>query len=91
METISKRPEDAVRANLKNYGEVCRTFSWQQARALLDGLPGGGLNIAHEAVDRHVARGLGQKVAIRWIGKDESRHDFTYADLRERPTASPMC
>ena len=84
METISKRPEDVARANLKDYVEVCGAFSWEQARALLDGLPGGGLNIAHEAIDRHVAKGLGGKVAIRWIAKDESRHDFTYADLHDR-------
>ena len=32
-------------------------FDWNTARTLLAGLPGGGLNIAHEAVDRHVAAG----------------------------------
>ena len=32
--------------------------SWAAARRQLDGLPGGrGLNIAHEAVDRHVLHG----------------------------------
>ena len=30
---------------------------WDEARRSLDGLPGGGLNIAHEAVERQ-ARGL---------------------------------
>jgi acetyl-CoA synthetase len=84
MQKLLKLPETATRANLKDYEEACRTFTWAQARALLDGLPDGGLNIGHEAIDRHVARGRGDKVAIRWIAKDESRHDFTYADLRER-------
>jgi acetyl-CoA synthetase len=33
------------------------------SRQLVDGLPGGGgLNIAHEAVDRHATGGLGDKV-----------------------------
>ncbi len=42
---------------------------WDQARQELAGLPGGaGLNIAHEAVDRHVAEGNGERIAIRWIG-----------------------
>jgi len=82
MDTIRKRRADASGANLADYDAACRSFSWQQARALLDGLPGGGLNIAHEAVDRHVAKGRGDKVAIRWIAKDESRHDFTYAELK---------
>jgi acetyl-CoA synthetase len=84
METIHKRSEQAARANLKDYDAERAAFTWQAARARLDGLPGGGLNIAHETIDRHVAAGLGNKVAIRWIAKDESRHDFTYADLKAR-------
>jgi len=81
-QAIPKGPEDAARANLKDYEEERRSFTWEAARALLDGLPGGGLNIAHEAVDRQLGRGLGDKVAIRWIAKDETRLDFTYSDLK---------
>jgi len=44
-------------------------------------LPGGGLNIAHEALDRHVTAGHGDQVAIRWLGKDSDRRDITYAAL----------
>ena len=64
---IQKRPEDYAGANLLGYDECTRTFSWAQARGLLDGLPGGGLNIAHEAIDRHVKAGRGDKLALRWI------------------------
>jgi acetyl-CoA synthetase len=49
---------------------------------MLDGLPGGGLNIAHEAVDRHVAAGRSDKLAMRWIGRGGQVRDFTYAALR---------
>jgi acetyl-CoA synthetase len=49
-ERIRKRPEDCVGTNLLDYDEYGKTFSWVQARALLDGLPGGGINIAHEAL-----------------------------------------
>ena len=69
--------------NLQAYDATCAAFSWQEARANLDGLPGGGLNIAHEAVDRHVRRGRGDHVAIRWIGKNGSRRDLSYRDLAE--------
>ncbi len=78
---IQKRPEDYVGANLRDYDELARTFSWTQARELLDGLPGGGLNIAHEAIDRHVKAGRGDKLALRWIGRDDTIRDFTYAAL----------
>jgi acetyl-CoA synthetase len=80
-ERIRKRPEDYVGANLLDYNEYAKTFSWVQARALLDGLPGGGINIAHEAVDRHIRTGRGDKLALRWIGRDESVRDFTYSAL----------
>jgi len=80
-ESIRKRPEDYIGANLANYIEFARTFSWADARALLDGLPGGGLNIAYEAIDRHAKVGRGNKLALRWIARDESIRDFTYAAL----------
>ena len=55
---------------------------WQAARRLLDGLPGDrGLNIAHEAVDRHVLHGDGGVVALRCVAPDESVAEVTYADL----------
>ncbi|MCT8330742.1 acetate--CoA ligase [Albidovulum sediminis] len=54
---------------------------WDAARARLDGLPGGGLNIAHEAVDRHVAAGYGTEVALIWLGREGGRRTLTYADL----------
>ena len=42
-----------VEPNLVDYDDARRSFTWEAARAALDGLPGGGLNIAHEAVTRH--------------------------------------
>ena len=82
-ERIQKRPEEYAGANLPDYDAYARAFSWPQARALLDGLPGGGLNIAHEAIDRHVLAGRGDKLALRWIGRDDLIRDFSYAALRQ--------
>ncbi len=84
MEVIAKDRSTVEGASFSSYEALLEDFTWDKARSLLDGLPGGGLNIAHEAVDRHVADGLADKVAIRWIAKDESRHDFTFADLKDR-------
>ena len=67
--------------NLRDYAQACRAFSWQKARAELSGLPGGGLNIAHEAVDRHLKNGAAQRLALRWLSKDGTTRDFTYEDL----------
>ncbi len=58
------------------------TQFWDEARRDLAGLPGGiGLNIAHEAVDRHVADGNGERIAIRWIGAGGSQRDISYREL----------
>jgi acetyl-CoA synthetase len=68
--------------NLTDYGTAVREFSWDRARAELDGLPGGrGLNIAHEAVDRHAAGPRAGTVALRCVAKDGSVSQFSYADL----------
>ena len=71
----------ALRPNLVDYEATRASFSWDAARAGLSGLPGGGLNIAHEAVHRHAAGPRASKTALRWIGKDGSRREFTYAAL----------
>jgi acetyl-CoA synthetase len=73
-----------VAPNLRNYEQARAAFSWEEARRELEGLPGGGgLNIAHEAVDRHAAGALRDKAAIRWLGKDASVRDFSFAQLRD--------
>jgi acetyl-CoA synthetase len=70
-------------ANLSDYQKTRDTFTWDAARALLDGLPGGrGLNIAHESVDRHAAGPLAERDALRWIGRNGARKTFTYARLK---------
>jgi acetyl-CoA synthetase len=78
---IRKQPIDCAGAGLADYDSYAKTFSWQQARALLKGLPGGGLNIAYEAIDRHVLAGRGDKLALRWIGRNDNIQDFSYSTL----------
>ena len=73
-----------VAPNLDDYAKARRMFSWEGARKELEGLPGNrGLNIAHEAIDRHAGGALRDKVALRWLGKDGQVQDFTYGNLRE--------
>jgi acetyl-CoA synthetase len=81
--TITK-PSDAgpTLHNVADYEAARATFDWTAAAALLDGLPGGrGINIAHEAVDRHAAGPLADRVALRCIDRAGARHDLTYGGL----------
>lgn len=71
-----------VRPHLLDYGRTCAAFSWEEIGRELDGLPHGkGLNIAHEAVDRHLRGPERDRVAIRWLGKSGAVRDFTFAEL----------
>jgi acetyl-CoA synthetase len=80
---VKSRRDWAVVPNLYDYEAVRAGFSWERARTELDGLPGGrGLNIAHEAVDRHAAGPLHDHIALRWIGKTGVHRDYTYGQLR---------
>jgi acetyl-CoA synthetase len=78
---MSQRPA-LIRKDPKARGVAANApMSWDEARARLDGLPGGGLNIAHEAVDRHAAGPRADRVALRWLGADDTRRDITYREL----------
>jgi acetyl-CoA synthetase len=56
-------------------------MGWDEARRALDGLPGGGLNIAYEAVDRHAAGARAKHVAIRWLPAGGGKRDISYEEL----------
>jgi acetyl-CoA synthetase len=83
--TLHKDPSAlTVPPNLPDYERECSSFTWQTARQNLDGLPGGGPNIAHEAVDRHAAGPRPQHEALRFVQVDGSVESLTYAALAER-------
>ena len=82
-ETIAKPGVDsfAVRPNLDDYEGIRAAFDYERVIDELEGLPGGGLNIAFESLDRHVAAGRGEKPCILWYGKDGRQETFTYEDM----------
>ncbi|MGV9625785.1 acetate--CoA ligase [Streptomyces sp. NPDC003487] len=83
-ETIHKDTAPVVRPRLTDYDRARSTFTWSQARAALAGLPGGGLNMAYEAVDRHAISHLADKAALRCVARDDSVSTVTYAELARR-------
>ncbi|MCO5169713.1 MAG: acetate--CoA ligase [Planctomycetes bacterium] len=77
------RRGDAPPPRLLDYERARAEFSWEAARAQLEGLPGGGLNIAHEAVDRHARGPARDRVALRFLPRRGPPRDLTYGQLRE--------
>ncbi|MDP1797637.1 MAG: acetate--CoA ligase [Planctomycetaceae bacterium] len=73
---------ETLAPNLLDYEALRSDFTWDSARRELDGLPDGrGLNIAHEAVDRHAQGARRDRIALRWLGKSGRQRDITYAEL----------
>ena len=80
---ISKDPVSkmTVRPNL-DLEQGYKDFSWETMYQDLDWLPGGGLNKAHEAIDRHANGANKNKIAMIWEGKNGEREDYTFHDLK---------
>ncbi|MBO6640367.1 MAG: acetate--CoA ligase [Roseitalea sp.] len=84
MQTIIRKSDtDRAAAVMADRDAMRAGFDWDQALAMLDGLPDGALNIGYEAADRHVLGGNGDAVAMRWFGKDGSVRILTYADMAD--------
>jgi acetyl-CoA synthetase len=79
--TISKTAADLmVTPNWTDYEQGRASFSWEQVQRELAGSPGGGINIAHAAVDRHLAGAGANRVAFRFL-RAGGEQSLTYADL----------
>jgi acetyl-CoA synthetase len=78
---IKKTGPFVLSPNLSGYEATQATFNWDSAERFLAGLPGGKLNIAYEAVDRHARGPGGRRTAIRWLGRKGDVRDYSYAAL----------
>ncbi|ARO88868.1 acetate--CoA ligase [Nitrosospira lacus] len=74
-----------VAPNMSDYARTYREFTWEAAAQTLAGLADGhSINIAHEAVTRHAKGSQGQHLALRWLGRNGARQDFSYQELEEQ-------
>jgi len=73
----------ATNPNMKNYEETYATFSFEEAEKFFSWHTTGKVNMAHEAIDRHVESGKGDKIALLYSDavRDES---YTFAELSKR-------
>ncbi|MBI4339230.1 MAG: AMP-binding protein, partial [Chloroflexi bacterium] len=83
-QTTSKPPLSRmkVRPNLTGYERVRKTFRFTDVYKELDWLPDGGLNKAHECIDRHADGPNAQKRAMIWEGKNGEQERYTFADMK---------
>lgn len=70
-----------IKPNLSDYRKIYNAFKWDDIYKNLDGLKNGGINIAHEAIDRHIKTSLKDKPALFWEGKNGEQEKFSFYDL----------
>lgn len=73
--------ECPVTPNWLDSRQARERFSWQVQAAELAGLPGGGLNLAYEAVDRHALGERREHTALRLVERNGGCRDISYAQL----------
>ncbi|MEY4643584.1 MAG: hypothetical protein RLZZ596_415 [Pseudomonadota bacterium] len=73
-----------VKPHLADYEAERQAFNWNRARNQLAGLPDGGLNMAYEAVDRHAAGALRDKLAMRFVSRNQAAIDLSFGELASR-------
>lgn len=84
IEQIEKNADGfAIPANLKDYRAEYQSFRWENVAQAFEGLPAGGLNIAHEAIDRHANGKLADKRALVWRGENGDKREFTFAQMKQ--------
>ncbi|MBU1658327.1 acetate--CoA ligase [bacterium] len=72
-----------VEPNLLDYSHEYERFDWKDVASAFDGLPSGGLNIAHEAIDRHANGTLAEKVALLWLCEDGHQKKYTFSQMKK--------
>ncbi|ABC35104.1 acetate--CoA ligase [Burkholderia thailandensis] len=70
-----------VTPNLLDYDDERRRFSWTAVARELAVEPGGGLNIAWQAVDRHCAGPGRDKTALRFLARGAAPRAIGYGEL----------
>jgi acetyl-CoA synthetase len=84
--------DTAAKDRLAFWEEQARGLDWAtEWDRVLDWEPpfakwfvGGTLNVAVNCVDRHVAAGRGDKVALHWEGEPGDTRSVTYAELKDQ-------
>ncbi|GAF07158.1 acetyl-coenzyme A synthetase [Paenibacillus pini JCM 16418] len=76
-------PSVVSSSNLGDYEQARSQFQWEDVEKHFTWYETGKVNMAYEAIDRHVAEGRGDKTALLYSDatRDES---YTFADIKEQ-------
>ena len=71
----------AASPNMSSYEDLYRNFDWSEVEKQFTWHVTGKVNMAHEAIDRHVAEGRGDKTALCYSDA-EREESYTFDELR---------
>ncbi|WP_201001208.1 acetate--CoA ligase [Paenibacillus glycanilyticus] len=76
-------PAVATNPNLKNYEQASNDFKWEEIESQFSWHETGKVNMAYEAIDRHVESGKGANIALYYSdsARDES---YTYEQMSKQ-------
>lgn len=73
-----------VKHGLINYENTYKDFNWKNINRYFDHFSEDGVNIAHEAIDRHANNGLKNKIAMYWEDGDNIKKQYTFSDIKRQ-------
>jgi Acyl-coenzyme A synthetases/AMP-(fatty) acid ligases len=83
LQSDEKLAVTAKVSNMASYEEAVNSFNWADVEQRFTWSTTGKVNMAHEAIDRHLAEGRGDKVALHY--SDNHREEsYTFADLSKQ-------
>jgi acetyl-CoA synthetase len=80
--TTNKVDQAALPANFNDYFQRYLDFDWQYARDQIRGY-GDGINMAYEAIERHIEDGYKDQLALIFLGKKGQRETYSYGQMQE--------
>ncbi|WP_028611155.1 acetate--CoA ligase [Paenibacillus harenae] len=76
-------PATATNPNLPDYESASAAFDWNQVESQFSWHSTGKVNMAYEAIDRHVEQGKGGKIAL-YYSDNERDESFTFEELSKQ-------
>ena len=70
-----------VAPNLADYTEALKSNAWDSVKGELTWFPDGGINLAYNAVDRHVGTPTEGKTALLWEGDNNAVATYTFGEM----------
>lgn len=67
-------------SNMGNYEQACKRFQWEEIERHFTWYTTGKVNMAHEAIDRHVYEGRGHRTALLYAD-DVREESYTFMQL----------